>query len=471
MLQRREVQKNLEKMASKEQQRQREEAAKAAKAKQLQEDRDQKVREYRDAEDQKFAAAVEAKERQRLQEQEHKSKFEEAAACRRGPKKATRPDQLRKEQKVVQMERQAAEVLANIAAATTKKSNSAEVAPSAEDKPEKVEFLAVEASSRARPKRKPIGPSRHAAEPAEVLEAEAPAPALEPRKTGMSTSSSSSRTHAKPEKRKKKAMWWQKIDGECPISLSPICELPQPPFALEPCGAAEPHYFDARFLANYLASSCDFIDPMNRRPLTREECVALDQHLRWYYPDQQFIIVADAFDLFERNVGGEVGTSVQREATSVLQHLFRFSSSRRTDARGRAVNYRDGGLTVVDDDDVIAPDASAPSRPARPTPVDEAEAFPSLPSDAPAPKAKPKSRAYPGASRCPPGREAFPTLLGSGPALKGAWQKRQTPTAVASSPVSKEMAAKKKAAEMSAKIATARANHERQRVDHWEDWA
>merc|ERR1712070_778782 len=173
----------------------------------------------------------------------------------------------------------------------------------------------------------------------------------------------------------------------------------------------EPHYFDARFLANYLVSSCDFIDPNNRRPLTREECVALDEHLRWYYSDQQFIIVADAFDLFERNVAGEAGTSVQREATSVLQHLFRFSSLRRTDARGRAVNYQQGGLMVVDDDDVLAPDASAPPR-SRSPPSDDAEAFPSLPSDTPAPKARAKSRGYPGTSRGPPTDGAsFPTLF------------------------------------------------------------
>lgn len=273
---------------------------------------------------------------------------------------------------------------------------------------------------------------------------------------------------------KRKKMWWHKIDGECPISLSPICELPQPPFALEPCGAAEPHYFDARFLANYLASSCDFIDPMNRRPLTREECVALDKHLHWYYPDQQFIIVADAFDLFERNVGSEVGTSVQREATSVLQHLFRFSSSRRTDARGRAVNYQQGGLTVVDDDDVLAPDASAPPRPST-LPSDDAETFPSLPSDVPAPKVKAKSKAYPHASRGPPsGGDSFPEL--AGPALKGAWQKRQAPAAAGrpaatSSQPSRRTAAEKRAAEAAAKIAAARADYESRSVDDWEDWA
>merc|ERR1712151_932954 len=46
--------------------------------------------------------------------------------------------------------------------------------------------------------------------------------------------------------------------------------------------------------------------------------------------------------------------AVQREATAVLQHLFRFGSARRTDQRGRAVNYADGALTVVDDDDILA---------------------------------------------------------------------------------------------------------------------
>jgi hypothetical protein len=266
-------------------------------------------------------------------------------------------------------------------------------------------------------------------------------------------------------------MWWHKLDGECPISLTAICDLPQPPFQLESCGAAEPHYFDAPVLASFLVNSCQFIDPNNRRPLTRDECVALDEHLHWYYPDQQFIVVADAFDLFERNVAGEVGTSVQREATSVLQHLFRFSSSRRTDARGRAVNYQQGGLPGVDDDDVLAPDTAAPPR-ARTPPSGDVEAFPSLPSDAPAPKAKAKSKAYPGASRAPPDGTAFPTLLGAEPALRGAWQKRQAPTALGRTAAARRpFTAEQRAAETAAKIAAARADFERRSADHWEDWA
>merc|ERR1712107_457583 len=65
-----------------------------------------------------------------------------------------------------------------------------------------------------------------------------------------------------------------------------------------------------------------------------------------------------------------------------MGHLFRFGSHRRTDARGRAVNYSDAALTVVDDDDILT---SAPAR--SPPPRTEADAhdtepaedFPSLP--------------------------------------------------------------------------------------------
>lgn len=128
------------------------------------------------------------------------------------------------------------------------------------------------------------------------------------------------------------------------------------------------HYFDARFLASFLLSSCDFIDPVNRRPLTHEECTALDVHLRQHHPEVGVdASVADAFALFERHGAGQVH-AVQREATAVLQHLFRFGSARRTDQRGRAIAYADAGLTVVDDDDILAAagntaSSSAPAEP------------------------------------------------------------------------------------------------------------
>ncbi|CAK9019917.1 Reticulocyte-binding protein 2 homolog a [Durusdinium trenchii] len=146
-----------------------------------------------------------------------------------------------------------------------------------------------------------------------------------------------------------KDRWWTKIDGDCPISLIPIAELPVPPFTLKASGSSVPHYFDARFLASFLLSSFDFMNPVNRSPLNREDCVALDVHLRQFYPDSSSS-VTDAYDLFQRN-GGNGSDAVRREATAVFQHLFRFQP-RNLDSRGRAINYNDGALTVIDDDDI-----------------------------------------------------------------------------------------------------------------------
>ncbi|CAK9004676.1 unnamed protein product [Durusdinium trenchii] len=141
-----------------------------------------------------------------------------------------------------------------------------------------------------------------------------------------------------------KDRWWTKIDGDCPISLIPIAELPVPPFTLKASGSSVPHYFDARFLASFLLSSFDFMNPVNRSPLNREDCVALDVHLRQFYPDSSSS-VTDAYDLFQRN-GGNGSDAVRREATAVFQHLFRFQP-RNLDSRGRAINYNDGALTAT----------------------------------------------------------------------------------------------------------------------------
>ena len=147
-------------------------------------------------------------------------------------------------------------------------------------------------------------------------------------------------------KEKKKPTWWKTIDGDCPISLVPIAELPVPPFCLKAEGSSVPHYFDGRFLASFLLSSFDFINPVNRTPLSREDCLALDAHLRDHHPRDRPSSVADAFELFQRN-GGSGSDAVRREATAVFQHLFRFAHAQSSDSRGRAINYNDGGLTVT----------------------------------------------------------------------------------------------------------------------------
>mmetsp|Transcript_64232 Transcript_64232/g.182403 ORF Transcript_64232/g.182403 Transcript_64232/m.182403 type:complete len:330 (+) Transcript_64232:56-1045(+) len=132
---------------------------------------------------------------------------------------------------------------------------------------------------------------------------------------------------------KKAAKWWRRIDGDCPISLTPICELSAPPFALEAVGSSRPHYFDAQLLAGFLLSSADFIDPVNRQPLAREQCVALDAHLRRHLPCRPVASVADAFDLFTSHCGN--GDPAQRQAAAVLQHLFSFTDPRAAGAPAR----------------------------------------------------------------------------------------------------------------------------------------
>merc|ERR1719482_1931068 len=92
--------------------------------------------------------------------------------------------------------------------------------------------------------------------------------------------------------------WWRSLDEciECPVSLESICNLTYEPFILK-ASEIHPvqHYFDGAFLASYLVSSSDFINPINRRDLTRDECVALDEYLQRHgLPD---VSVVDAFDL------------------------------------------------------------------------------------------------------------------------------------------------------------------------------
>merc|ERR1719421_1209914 len=100
---------------------------------------------------------------------------------------------------------------------------------------------------------------------------------------------------ARKKKEKKVRRWWSSIDTECPISLARIGDLQEPPFVLATEGSAAKHYFDARFLANFLVSSLDFIDPVNRRELTREECRELDDFMADHHWDVN-ISVTDAFD-------------------------------------------------------------------------------------------------------------------------------------------------------------------------------
>merc|ERR1712048_581941 len=78
-----------------------------------------------------------------------------------------------------------------------------------------------------------------------------------------------------------------------------------------------------------------------------------------------------------KNLGRADATAPQqREATALLQHLFRFGATRRTDARGRAILHQEANFTVVDDDEVLT--TLPRTSPAAHTAI---ESFPGLTAD------------------------------------------------------------------------------------------
>lgn len=81
--------------------------------------------------------------------------------------------------------------------------------------------------------------------------------------------------------------WWHELDDVDPISLEPLSELEYPPFELPAqldgarADAGEQNrWFDGRMLGSYLVSTGCFLHPISRRELLREECEALDAHLK-----------------------------------------------------------------------------------------------------------------------------------------------------------------------------------------------
>lgn len=176
--------------------------------------------------------------------------------------------------------------------------------------------------------------------------------------------------------------WWQSlpVSEECPVSLNPICSLQNPPFELQTDGSKPsaprrpgtciqsgpaPHRFDAVALAKYLVGSGQFMDPVNRRPLKREECVVLDKHTR-----NQFG-VAEAFAAVkEVQAAGGGRSAASREiavaarqlfvvpsATAVQHQLPQTQAAKVPAAGGQAsvgfqearTVHTEGGLRVIDD--------------------------------------------------------------------------------------------------------------------------
>lgn len=205
------------------------------------------------------------------------------------------------------------------------------------------------------------------------------------------------------KKPKSKIFTWRKFvpPGTVdPITLESIVSLPYPPFAI---AAEEPwnvistwptpstidttlvnneektqekkttkenvNLYDGRALAYYLVSQLSFIDPLNRRDLTRPELVNLDRYLQRHKLGRAHVVEAyDNLGMTKSRAGVAFQTAqgraelLQMEARSVMQALFsgthdyqqrqgrRRDRVATTEAQGRHVTSTSGAAVAADVD-------------------------------------------------------------------------------------------------------------------------
>ena len=128
-------------------------------------------------------------------------------------------------------------------------------------------------------------------------------------------------------------------------------------------------YFDAKMLASYFVSAGNFVHPVSRRDVGRDECERLDAFLK-----DARKAVTTAFDHREEYTAATASGRLDRlraEAEGLMRTLFTLrSAGRPSTSRGRAAAEREGSLAMVDDD--ARPGHAAPPA------FDDAEPFPAL---------------------------------------------------------------------------------------------
>ena len=128
-------------------------------------------------------------------------------------------------------------------------------------------------------------------------------------------------------------------------------------------------YFDAKMLASYFVSAGNFVHPVSRRDVRRDECERLDAFLK-----DARKAVTTAFDHREEYTAATASGRLDRlraEAEGLMRTLFTLrTAGRPSTSRGRAAAERDGALAMVDDD--ARPGHAAPAA------FDDAEPFPAL---------------------------------------------------------------------------------------------
>lgn len=131
---------------------------------------------------------------------------------------------------------------------------------------------------------------------------------------------------AKTCKKKKEKKWWKSLTDIDPITVEHISDLAYPPFGIHVAterGEPITHYFDGKYLAEYIVSTGNFLNPNNRQPLTRKTLRRLDEYLEANRLPRAN--VTDAFDLsktIRQRGGGQHNEQARRDATVLTRNLF-----------------------------------------------------------------------------------------------------------------------------------------------------
>ena len=103
--------------------------------------------------------------------------------------------------------------------------------------------------------------------------------------------------------------WWRNLNDIDPITLEPLSSLPYPPFVLESgsgpsrgsgdrassssslasARSTKRFYFDGEALAEFLISSANFCNPMNRDRLSKTDCERLDAYVEMHVSECMYV--------------------------------------------------------------------------------------------------------------------------------------------------------------------------------------
>eukprot|EP00960_Hanusia_phi_P011271 329518-Hanusia_phi.AAC.2 len=171
--------------------------------------------------------------------------------------------------------------------------------------------------------------------------------------------------------------WWESLrEEEDMISLEPLCLLPYEPFELPADENVQTmRWFDGKVmcsrrflrliaahqvLANYLLSTLNFKHPANRRDLSREECVRLDNYLTRFKLDEPRVthaydLRADILAKRASEEQRETARRMQHDARAILSSFYGSTNYRSSRRRPRVLHLDsdngDGVQRIIDDDE------------------------------------------------------------------------------------------------------------------------